>query len=246
MRHGFNGRQAFPSLCLERAQIMTPYLALPIFPLALLVVLLIRAEFADIRKQIYVLKPACTLLVIAIALVMARSPAGADPAYSRGILGALALSLIGDIALMFKARRAFMLGLVAFLAAQVVYGITFTMFSSFKGIDILGAAVLAVPAVAFYWYVFSSLDSMKMPVLLYVLVISFMLNRAAATFFAGAFTPIHATVIFTGAFLFYIADLILAVCRFKIQWRYQRISLAFYYAGQVLLAMSVGMFEAGA
>lgn len=221
---------------------MPPHLALPILPLAVLVVLLIRAEFAGIRRQIYILKPACTLLVIAVAVLMAKGPAGTEPAYTRGVLIALILSLIGDIALMFTTRRAFMLGLVVFLAAQVVYGITLTVFSPLQGVDVLSAAVLAVPAVAFYWFVFSSLGPMKTPVLLYVLVISFMMNRAVAAFFSDAFASAQAVVIFTGAFLFYVSDLILAVCRFKIQWCYQRISLAFYYAGQLLLAISVGMF----
>ena len=45
-----------------------------------------------------------------------------------------------------------------------------------------------------------------------------------------------------GAVLFYISDVILAANRFWRSLRYDRISLAFYYGGQLLLALSASYF----
>ena len=41
-----------------------------------------------------------------------------------------------------------------------------------------------------------------------------------------------------GALLFYASDLILAANRFWRPWQYNRISLGFYYSGQLLIALS--------
>jgi hypothetical protein len=49
-------------------------------------------------------------------------------------------------------------------------------------------------------------------------------------------------MILTGALLFYISDIMLAANRFWKPWRYNRISLAFYYGGQLLIALAAGCF----
>jgi hypothetical protein len=45
-----------------------------------------------------------------------------------------------------------------------------------------------------------------------------------------------------GALLFYVSDVILALHRFRFSWKYGRINLAFYYAGQALIALSASFF----
>ena len=45
-----------------------------------------------------------------------------------------------------------------------------------------------------------------------------------------------------GALLFYFSDVILAANKFWKPWRYNRISLVFYYSGQLLIALSAGYF----
>jgi hypothetical protein len=49
-------------------------------------------------------------------------------------------------------------------------------------------------------------------------------------------------MIATGAVLFYISDIILAASRFWRPWRYHRLSLAFYYSGQLLIALAASYF----
>jgi uncharacterized membrane protein YhhN len=106
----------------------------------------------------------------------------------------------------------------------------------------ISGAVLLALALAIFLYLKPGLGEMKVPVVFYILIISFMVNRAVSVSFGDFFTPVQAIVIAAGAVLFYISDVILAAARFRTQWRYNRISLAFYYSGQACLALSAGMF----
>lgn len=203
---------------------------------------LIRAELAQRTRQIYTLKPLATLLVIAVALLSFWEPAY-NRTYSVGVLIGLLLSLGGDVALMFSDRRAFMVGLGLFLLAHVAYAVTFTRLNGFKGPDVFTALVLLAAGVGFYTLIRRGLGSMKLPVIGYMLVISLMVNRAMAALWAPAFRNVQAWMIMVGAVLFYISDIMLALNRFWRPWKYTRLSLAFYYGGQVLIALSASYFS---
>ena len=86
------------------------------------------------------------------------------------------------------------------------------------------------------------LGSMKIPVIVYIVIISVMVVLAVSTFTGSAFTTGQAWLIFIGASLFYISDVILAANRFWKSFKYHRISLAFYYAGQCLIALAASHF----
>ena len=49
-------------------------------------------------------------------------------------------------------------------------------------------------------------------------------------------------MILAGALLFYLSDALLAANRFWKPWRYRRIGLAPYYAGQFLIALAASYF----
>ncbi len=206
------------------------------------VIQLIRAEFAEKVKQIYVYKPAATILVIFIAGMSLIGPNFKHLGYSLGIIAGLIFSLAGDIALMFKSSRAFLSGLVFFLIAHVIYSIVFTVHSGFVPSDWNWALILMLLAILIYGYLYSGLGNMKLPVLVYVLVISFMMHRALSTLSGSFFNLAQAVAIVLGAALFYLSDLILAINKFKRPLKYNRLSLAFYYAGQLLIALSTGLF----
>jgi len=215
----------------------------PIPVLVVTVILLIRAEFKSDARQIYVFKPVSTLLVIAVALLSLLMPQ-ANASFTFWVLGGLVLSLGGDVALMFASSRAFLVGLVLFLLAHVVYAVEFALFNGFHPGDlVVGIALLAL-GVGVYAYLWPGLGSMKLPVALYVVIICLMVNRAASTFFGTAFTPLQAILLTTGATLFWVSDLMLAVNRFRRPFRYHRFSLALYYGGQLLIALSPAYFGA--
>jgi uncharacterized membrane protein YhhN len=218
---------------------MNPTLYL-ILPLAIAVFFLIRAEFAGRRRQIYVLKPLSTMLVIGVALLGFLKP---EPnlTYLVGVLVGLLFSMGGDLALMFQEKRKwFMIGLVSFLLAQVTYTVLFAILGRSSAWDLLSAAVLLALGAAFLRLIQPNLGSMKLPVLVYIVVISLMVNRAISTLASPVFSAQQGLMIAVGAALFYISDLILAAGRFWKPWRYHRISLAFYYSGQLLIALAAG------
>ncbi len=210
--------------------------------LTLFVTLLIRAEFLGNQKQIYIFKPLSTILVIIVAALSIFVPDMYNLSYTLAIILGLLFSLGGDVALMFKSKRAFMIGLVLFLIAHFVYSIVFAVHSGFVKGDLISSVVLVLLAVIIYFYLHSGLGKMKIPVLIYVLVISFMVNRAISTFSGFFFNETQAYLILIGAGLFYISDLILAINKFKKPFKYHRFNLAFYYSGQLLIALSTGFF----
>ncbi len=204
--------------------------------------ILIAAEFAGRRRLVYVSKPLSTLLVIAAAALALREPAQ-NPTYTVGVLVGLVLSLGGDVALMFQeSRKAFLAGLVLFLLAHVAYTVVFAALGRSSGWDILSAAVLVAAGVGLYALIGPNLGAMRGPVIVYMLVISLMVNRAVSTLASPAFGPAQAAMVASGAVLFYVSDVILAAARFWKPWRYHRISLAFYYAGQFLIALAASYF----
>jgi len=217
--------------------------ALYLLPILLLtVILLIRAEILLKRKLIYIFKPLSTLLVIAIAALSLLEPIR-NTTYTVGILTGLLLSLGGDLALMFQEnRKAFTLGLGLFLLAHVAYIITFILLSRFSVRDILPAIILLAAGIGFCLLLKPNLGKMKVPVIVYILVISLMVSRAFGTLDNPVFSTMQAPMIITGAILFYISDVILAACRFWKPWKYHRISLAFYYSSQILLALAASYF----
>jgi len=214
----------------------------PIPVLVVTVILLVRAEILGKRQQVYILKPISTLLVIAAALLSLLEPVQ-NLTYLVGVVIGLFLSFGGDIALMFQEhRRAFTLGLGLFLLAHIVYAVIFTRLGEFSAWDFLSAGILLVAGVGFYFLIRPNLGAMKIPVIAYIVVISVMVDRAASTFASPVFSVVQARMILGGAILFYISDVILAANRFWRAWRYNRISLTFYYSGQLLIALAGSYF----
>ncbi len=210
--------------------------------LAVTVGALIWAEFAERPRLVYVFKPLSTLLVIAACALAFLDPAH-NPTYTLGVLVGLGLSLGGDVALMFHdSRRAFLVGLVLFLLAHVAYTVVFTALGRSSGWDIVSGAVLLAAGAGFYALIRPNLGAMRVPVLAYMVVISVMVNRAVSALASPVFGAGQAAMVAVGAVLFYVSDVILAAARFWKPWRYHRISLAFYYAGQFLIALAASYF----
>jgi uncharacterized membrane protein YhhN len=209
--------------------------------IALTVTLLVRAEFRNDRRQTYLWKPLSTLLVIAVALLSLTQP-GARSGFTLWVTGGLVLSLGGDVALMLRSNRAFLVGLVLFLLAHIVYSIGLSLWNGFYPQDLISGAILLVLAIAAYLYLKPGLAGMQWPVILYIVVICFMVNRAISTFFGDTFNPIQAWLLSVGATLFWLSDLILAVNRFRHPFGANRLGLYLYYGGQLLIALSPTYF----
>ena len=108
--------------------------------------------------------------------------------------------------------------------------------------DILPVMLLIVLSGSFYKLISDGLGQMKGPVIAYILIISTMVAAAITVQGTVGLSPTIEVLLLAGALLFYVSDLILAANRFWKPWRYNRISLAFYYSGQLLIALSVYFF----
>ncbi|MEJ2210343.1 MAG: lysoplasmalogenase, partial [Anaerolineae bacterium] len=200
------------------------------------------ADFRGDQRQVYLWKPLSSVLVIVVALLSLGQP-NAIPAFTWWVTAGLVLSLGGDVALMFKSKsRMFLIGLVLFLLAHVVYAIAFTAWNGFHPQDLISGAVLLAVAVAVFLYLRPGLGRMQGPVLFYVVVICFMVNRAISTFFGETFTLTQAWLLSVGAVLFWLSDLVLAVNRFRHPFEANRLGLFLYYGGQLLIALSPSYF----
>jgi uncharacterized membrane protein YhhN len=191
------------------------------------------SQAASRRRIHLVTKPLTTGLIIAVAAVAA---APVPAAYKALVLAGLALSLLGDITLMFP-EKWFTAGLVAFLAAQVFYILAF---KPLPGHPVSPATFL--PFVLFgllmFFLLAPKLGPMKLPVFVYIAAITTMAGFAAARFVdRGGTRPLLA---FVGAVLFLISDSVLAYDRFARKVPGARIIiLGTYFPAQLLIALSV-------
>ncbi|MFN2302350.1 MAG: lysoplasmalogenase, partial [Anaerolineales bacterium] len=174
--------------------------------LGVLVILLIWASLTNKQRIVYFLKPASTLTVIAMALFSFFEPTH-NTIYSILVLVGLLLSLGGDVALMLPDKpRAFLVGLVLFLLAHIAYIIAFGTLASYSNPEILSLAILLVIGVTFYAIIKPGLGKMRIPVIVYMLIISIMVNRAIATTNSPIFSTNQVWMVAIGAVFFYISD----------------------------------------
>lgn len=165
------------------------------------------------------------------------------------MLVGLALSWVGDVALLGSGRGPFLAGLSAFLLGHVAYVIAFALrpvadgwVGGGDGGAIPGLAivtllvVLVLGVVVARWLLPSVGAGLRVPVVAYMVVISVMVVFAAGT--TGASWDAR---LFLGAWLFYVSDLAVARNEFVAPgWINRVIGLPLYYGGQVLLALAAG------
>ena len=210
--------------------------------LAVLVPILVFFEIKKQKKGIYPIKPVCTLLIITAALLSLTLP-GHVKAYTLSIILGLILSLGGDVSLMFQEhKKPFMVGLVFFLLAHVVYGVVFLKFAGITSTFYIVGAIFLALGIAVYLFLYPGLESMKGPVAAYILIITFMVTSAGSTLAAASFPRSAALCVIIGSILFWFSDVILAANRFRIPMKYNRLSLIPYFTGQLLIALSTHFF----
>lgn len=198
---------------------------------AALVVLLV-ADARGIQPLRFVAKPLASTGFLGVALA-----AGAlDSRYGMLVLGALVLCWLGDVLLLWHAEAPFRAGLVSFLLGHVAFVAAFAL----RGVDslwLVGAALLVAPVgwAALAWLRPHLPDSMRAPVLAYVVVISTMVAFAFGVF------PTAGFVLLAGALFFYVSDLAVARDRFVAPGFGNRLwGLPLYYGGTLLLAATAG------
>lgn len=181
----------------------------------------------------HVTKPLATALIIAVA---AAATAPVPAAYKWFILAGLVFSLLGDIALMFPDKW-FQAGLVAFLAAQVLYILAFKPQPGHP-VSPLTFLPFVLYGLLMFFLLAPHLGPLKVPVFVYIAAITLMAGFAAARYVdRGGTKPLLA---FAGAMLFLVSDSVLAYDRFARKIPGARVLvLGTYFPAQLLIALSV-------
>jgi uncharacterized membrane protein YhhN len=188
------------------------------------------------RRLIYVCKPLTTILIFITAALPGTFP---RDRYALAVGVGLIFSLFGDIWQMLSTRH-FLKALICFLITHICYILAFLTLAPACGFSwpVFPLALVGAVILAYLWPALPTV--MKGAVSVYVAVIVVMVslaaNRALACFSVGALSAA------IGAFLFLVSDAVLAVNRFRRPFRLaQAVILSSYFAGQLLIALSVGL-----
>jgi uncharacterized membrane protein YhhN len=134
--------------------------------------------------------------------------------YQLAIMIGLLLSALGDILLEFS-EATFLFGLIAFLLGHVAYIVAFLQ-DNRKLCPYRAAAVYLYGLAAFgFLYFTGALGAMRIPVMVYMVVICVMLWRAASRLKAPGILPFSAWAGFIGALFFVFSDSVLAFRMFE-------------------------------
>lgn len=161
-------------------------------------------------------KPA---LLITLLLYYFFSQRTANQRLSPALVMALLFSLGGDVFLMGSGEKHFILGLASFLTAHIFYIFTLRQYRFEDDTDALHGVQqirFAFPIILYgtglVVILYPHLDEMKLPVLVYALVLTVMVLYALFRF--GRTSTPSFVMVFGGAILFMISDSLLAVSKF--------------------------------
>lgn len=193
----------------------------------------IRAEYKGPAIHVYLCKPLTLICIILIAL---QDKQQSTPFYQSMIVAGLSCSLVGDIFLMLPSDR-FIHGLVSFLFAHLCYIAAFA--TGAQGFSWLASLIpFVLYGGVMMRVLLPHLKSLKIPVLVYMLLIMLMGWQALARFLSAG--SAGSGLALAGALLFIASDSILALNRFKGRFKSaQFLILSTYFIAQALIALSV-------
>ncbi len=166
------------------------------------------------------------------------------PGYYRLILIGLIFCLGGDVFLALPQKKMFLLGLVSFLVGHIFYVAAFMNVAGMNSFAVVGSLLTIGVSTGVYMWLKPHLGTMKVPVIFYIVVISGMLCSAWAILGESELAKQGRLLVFIGALSFYVSDLFVARDRFlKNEFLNRLIGLPLYYAGQFMLAFSVGLLH---
>ncbi|MGD9319946.1 MAG: lysoplasmalogenase [Desulfobacteraceae bacterium] len=207
---------------------------------AILLIGLLYFEYKGNRRSLLPTKTALSLLFI-IAILVQPHPI---PRYFFLLLMGLIFCLIGDVCLALPQQKMFLLGLVSFLIGHIFYVFGFFSVTHTSTWTWVGSLVVLLVSGMVYWWLRPHLGEMKIPVVIYIIVISIMISGACSLLGHRHLAQSGRVMAFVGAVSFYFSDVFVARDRFlKQEFLNRLVGLPMYYAGQFLLAFSVGLLK---
>jgi len=181
-------------------------------------------EVNKIKLGIYITKPTVILLLLAWIWINADVPMlmlGINTSSILWFILGLVFCLGGDIFLMLP-ERFFLPGLISFLLGHIFYIVGFNHVIPPAG-SAVAAMVIGVILILFSGWVYIKLargmqqtgkTRMRIPVLVYTIVIALMLYSALLSLFDENWSRLPAAIVSVGALLFLISDIMNAWVRF--------------------------------
>jgi len=205
------------------------------------IILLCGLLFYEKKKNgmpLLIRKSILSLLFVMTALLQPHSV----PAYYHYLFVGLIFCLFGDVFLALPQEKAFKVGLIAFLIGHISYILSFSSLIPASYWISSGLFIfLGMSAFIFFW-LRPHLNSMLIPVSLYIVIITVMGVGAWAVFWKSSFGISGRALILAGALCFYFSDIFVARDKFiKEECLNRLLGLPLYYAGQFMLAFSVGL-----
>jgi uncharacterized membrane protein YhhN len=203
----------------------------------------------------WIFKPLTSLLFLLVGLtggfnegyLLAGHKGGFEYLYSKILFLGLFLCFWGDLFLIPASKKCFLTGLVSFLLGHVAYILAFMSYEDKAQVDLtlrserpllLDLLPIAIFSGIVFLWLRPKLGEMKIPVLVYVIVITVMVWSAWSVFRFSNEEPFR--YILLGAVSFYFSDLAVAIDRFVNSSFTNRLwGLPLYYLGQFLLALSI-------
>ena len=200
--------------------------------------------YGEKREKPGIIVPFKTVLSALFIVAVWIQPHEAVPRYFTFLMPGLVFCLLGDVFLALPRERMFLLGLISFLLGHVFYVFAFFSAGSIAYLSWTGILIILVAGCSVFFWLKPHLGSMKIPVLLYVIVISIMVCGAVAVFKNPGLAMQGRLAVLIGAAFFYISDIFVARDRFLKKGFVNRLfGLPLYYFGQFLLAFSAGLLK---
>ncbi|MDE6241565.1 MAG: lysoplasmalogenase [Anaeroplasmataceae bacterium] len=165
------------------------------------------------------------------------------------MLTGLAFTMVADIVLNIQ----FISGAILFAIGHIFYAISYYQLRQFSWMDLICSCVLAIPAVL--WIALSPMFDfggalMKVVVIFYAIIISFMVGKAIANFITSLLKHQDYRVeliILIGSILFFFSDCMLLLNKFGSFSKDAKevltiLCLGSYYPAQIFLATSIGIY----
>ncbi len=214
------------------------YLLLILIPLNLLgIALYMRARIKGDLEKVLIYQPGT---VIVSWLIAASSLLQSDTnlAYTVVVLLGMGIAVVGDfLNLDMENPNVVLRGLIIAVVAYLTYGIGVAVISGFHPQDLIVGAPLLIFYAVLMRHLWPDLGDMRMPALLYGLVLPFTFWRALCCFFGSELSTLQAMCLSLGTLSLYVGDVEFAIHTYK--RRLKRIYGPILYAGgQMLIGAS--------
>jgi uncharacterized membrane protein YhhN len=190
----------------------------------------------DLRRVI-IFQPAAVILSWLIAAASLLRP-DANVTFSVVVLVGMGIAIVGDFLNLDMENPAVVLrGLFIAVVAYSTYGIGVTVIDGFHRQDLIVGAALLVFTVLLMRHLWPDLGEMRVPGLIYGLVLPFAFWRAVSTFFGTELSPLQSLFFSLGTLSLYFGDIEFAIHTYK-----RRRSILYgpvlYAGGQLAIALS--------